>query len=64
MDLSENQQTEKGIYKGTWKQNKMDGRGIFKWASGRMYIGSWTNDLKKGIGKLVFKQGNEYQGQF
>lgn len=42
----------------------MDGKGIFKWASGRMYIGSWTNDLKHGIGKLVFKQGNEYQGQF
>ncbi len=46
---------EKGIYKGLWKQNKMDGRGIFKWASGRLYAGSYTNDLKQGTGKLVFK---------
>ena len=40
----------------------MDGKGIFKWASGRIYIGSWLNDLKHGEGKLTFKQGNEYHG--
>ena len=32
---------EKGIYKGSWKANKMDGKGILKWASGRLYVGWW-----------------------
>ena len=33
----------------------MDGKGIFKWASGRIYIGGWFNDQKHGFGKLIFK---------
>ena len=42
----------------------MDGFGIFKWASGRMYFGDWVNDNKDGVGILCFKGGNEYSGEF
>ena len=55
---------EKGTYTGQWLSNKMDGVGIFKWASGRMYVGEWVADLKDGIGILSFKGGNEYSGEF
>ena len=55
---------EKGIYSGHWQANKMDGFGIFKWASGRVYVGEWAADNKDGIGILSFKGGNEYSGEF
>ena len=56
--------TEKGIYKGNWKANKMHGFGVFKWASGRTYEGYWVDDVKTGVGVLNFKGGNEYAGEF
>ena len=57
-------QNEKGIYTGSWMANKMDGFGIFKWASGRLYVGDWQADNKDGVGILTFKGGNEYSGEF
>ena len=42
----------------------MDGFGIFKWASGRVYVGDWIADNKDGVGILSFKGGNEYSGEF
>ena len=56
--------SEKGIYKGSWKANKMHGFGVFRWASGRSYAGSWVADVKTGVGVLNFKGGNEYAGEF
>ena len=55
---------EKGTYTGHWSANKMDGFGIFKWASGRLYVGEWASDNKDGVGILSFKGGNEYAGEF
>ena len=37
-------------YKGDWKNNKMDGNGIFEWPDGRTYEGEYENDKKHGIG--------------
>ena len=56
------QSGERGVYKGNWKANKMEGFGIFKWASGRIYVGDWKADMKDGLGILSFKGGNEYMG--
>lgn len=42
----------------------MHGYGVFRWASGRVYMGNWVGDMKNGIGRLSFKGGNEYQGEF
>ena len=55
---------DKGIYIGHWHANKMDGFGIFKWATGRLYVGDWIADNKDGVGILSFKGGNEYAGEF
>jgi len=59
-DDSINGNGEKGLYRGSWKSNKMQGYGIFKWASGRTYEGDWNDDQKSGVGVLTFKGGNEY----
>ena len=42
----------------------MHGFGLFRWATGRVYIGDWASDLKEGVGILTFKGGNEYSGEF
>ena len=42
--------SDKGKYAGDWKANKMHGFGVFKWASGREYIGNYISDLKSGVG--------------
>jgi hypothetical protein len=42
----------------------MNGFGVFRWASGKVYIGNWAADLKHGVGKLSFKDGNDYSGEF
>lgn len=58
------EQSEKGLYQGNWKANKMHGFGCFRWASGKIYIGNWTADVKNGVGKLSFKGGNDFTGEF
>jgi hypothetical protein len=35
---------DKGIYKGGWKANKMSGFGVFRWATGKVYVGNWLAD--------------------
>jgi hypothetical protein len=40
-------------YIGSWKDNKMDGKGTFTWPDGRVYEGEYKEDLKHGMG--VFK---------
>ena len=64
IDVNDQQLTERGIFRGSWKSNKMHGYGVFKWASGRTYEGNWAADLKSGVGVLTFKGGNEYAGEF
>lgn len=34
------------IYKGTWKNNKMHGKGEFEWQDGRHYEGEYLDDKK------------------
>lgn len=40
------------MYKGEWKNNKMDGNGEFTWPDGRKYIGSYVEDKKHGYGEF------------
>ena len=42
----------------------MHGFGVFRWATGRLYVGEWAHDMKQGTGILQFRGGNEYAGQF
>ena len=38
----------------------MNGYSVFRWASGKVYIGNRAADLKHGVGELPFKDGNDY----
>jgi hypothetical protein len=34
------------MYKGDWRNNKMDGKGEFTWSDGRKYVGDYVDDKK------------------
>ena len=40
----------KQFYKGYWKNNMMEGRGIYTWKDGRKYEGEYKLDKKHGYG--------------
>jgi hypothetical protein len=47
---------------GSWRANKMHGRGTFIWKDGRKYIGEYQNDLKHGCGTFFWLDGRTYEG--
>ena len=53
-------------YYGEWNQqyNQKHGRGIQKWPDGPTYYGQFRNDKACGKGRLIFKQGEEYEGDW
>ena len=42
------------MYVGAWKNNKMEGEGVFTWKDGRTYKGSYKNDKKNGYGVFTW----------
>ena len=36
------------MYEGQWKNNKMEGYGVFSWPDGRKYEGEYIDDKKEG----------------
>ena len=44
-----------GIYEGEFKNNKMNGLGLFKWNDGRKFFGLFENDIRNGFGIYFWK---------
>jgi hypothetical protein len=44
--------------------DKKEGYGIFKWASGNVYRGVYKNDERDGIGEMRWTDGSVYLGQW
>ena len=42
------------MYEGSWKDNKMEGEGNFKWPDGRCYTGQYLDDKKAGHGTFTW----------
>jgi len=42
----------------------MHGKGIFKWADGRVYEGDYVDDKKHGFGRVIWPDGREYEGEW
>ena len=42
----------------------MNGQGIFRWADGRSYNGSYKNDIKHGQGTMIWPDGKRFTGQW
>jgi len=44
--------------------NAKEGEGVYKYADGSVYVGSFEGDMKNGYGKLTFPNGDYYEGDF
>ena len=42
----------------------MDGKGLFNFADGSVYFGTYKADLKHGKGVHVFANGDKYDGEY
>lgn len=40
------------------------GNGIFTYADGSSYVGSWEHDLKHGKGIFTWADGNKFSGEW
>ena len=50
-------------YEGQYKDNKMNGKGIYTSANGDRYEGEWKGD-KKSKGIMTWTNGDRYEGQY
>ena len=51
-------------YMGTFKDDQIDGFGVFKWKNGDMYKGYVKAGKMNGFGKYKYANGKEYSGYF
>lgn len=51
-------------YDGEWKDDKMDGYGIYLYSNGDKYEGYWTQGCQNGNGKYTFTDGTSYEGEW
>ena len=52
-------------YEGLIKENRMHGRGSYKWPNGDNYIGEYHNGLRNGYGEMIYHSKNEhYKGRW
>ena len=40
------------------------GQGVYHWADGRRYEGSWCRDKKHGKGSYFWSDGDRYEGDY
>ena len=51
-------------YEGSFSDNKINGKGIYKWKNGDVYIGDMKNGKMHGFGKYDYSDGKIYEGEF
>ena len=51
-------------YEGEWKNDMMDGKGVYKYASGATYSGEWKNNRHHGKGVYKTANGCKYEGEW
>ena len=51
-------------YDGEWKDDKMDGYGIYLYSNGDKYEGYWSLGTQNGKGKYIFTDGRSYEGEW
>lgn len=51
-------------YDGEWKNDKMEGYGVYHYSNGDIYEGYWANNMHNGYGKYTFTDGNRYEGEW
>ncbi len=61
---SDNSTSGQEYYEGEWKEDKMDGRGVYHYSNGDIYDGEWKENLSHGPGKYYFTDGSRYEGEW
>lgn len=63
---SPNEDCSDGIewYEGDWKEDKMEGYGVYHYSNGDRYEGNWVNNMQHGVGTYVFTNGTRYEGEW
>ena len=51
-------------YDGEWKDDKMDGYGVYLYSNGDKYEGYWSMGNQNGNGKYIFTDGRSYEGEW
>ena len=51
-------------YDGEWKDDKMDGYGVYLYSNGDKYEGYWKDGFQNGKGKYIFTDGRSYEGEW
>ena len=52
------------IYRGSFKEGRFDGHGVYVWAGGKKYVGKYFEGFAAGKGELSWPDGTRYQGHF
>ena len=53
------------VYKGDWKENVREGKGVFTWSNGSVYEGDFKSDMFHGTGKMSWKDKDAvYEGEW
>lgn len=51
-------------YSGEWKDDKMEGFGVYEYISGAKFTGNWKENKHYGTGKYEFPDGSYYEGEW
>lgn len=52
------------MYFGYWKENRMHGRGAFKWPCGKAYEGEYKANKRQGFGVFSWPDGRKVKGEW
>ena len=52
------------FYKGEFKEDKFEGKGVIYHNDGESYSGDWKDDLADGYGTYTYLDGTVYEGMF
>jgi len=61
---NDNTQYGQEFYEGDWKNDKMEGYGIYNYSNGDVYEGLWLDNMHHGTGKMYFTDGSRYEGEW
>jgi len=50
------------FYRGEWKNNMKEGRGIHEWPDKSRYEGEWSKDKRNGFGVYIWEDGRKFVG--
>jgi hypothetical protein len=61
---NDNSEFGQEYFEGDWKEDKMDGFGVYHYSNGDVYEGEWKENMHNGFGKYFFTDGSRYEGDW